>query len=262
MHAPALLRASILLATLALTATSTGCGGSVVKDDDGGGGSGAAGGSGGTASDATTGPGATTAVGTTGSSGSTVTTGTGGTCDDHQDCPGGLCDFVDGLSGTCIAACGEDGTCGPGWICDECATGSCGPCGDCVAGCVVAPPHTCDSHDDCADSETCVFSTGTCSATCGEDVGCIDGFTCDDCATSSCPGCEDCQPACVPKTDPGGCTEHEDCGDGLVCVFSGGYCSGPCDEDSDCGAKGYCDRCLTSSCPGCDDCRGACVYLP
>jgi hypothetical protein len=255
----------VLITTLALAATSAGCGGSVVKDDDGGGGSGGAG-SGATGTTSTgSGPSGTTGTGDpTGPGGTTVTTGTGGaSCDDHQDCPGGLCGFSGGsTTGTCIQACGDDGTCGPGLFCDDCATASCGPCGDCLQGCVMAPPHTCDSHDDCGDSETCVFATGTCSATCGDDVGCIDGFVCDDCATSSCPGCEACRPACVPAPPPGGCTDHEDCGEDLLCVYGGGFCTAPCEVDDDCGSKAYCDPCLTSSCPGCDDCLGGCVYLP
>jgi hypothetical protein len=204
MDAQPLLRSLIVPALLVgLALPGAACGGSVVKDDDdgasGSGGSGAGPVTTTAASAGGDGPSSATAASGAGSTGSTgaVASGAGGgaACDDHDDCPGGVCDFG---ADACIEACGGDGTCGPGLVCDGCATSSCGPCDDCVAGCVLAPPHSCDDHDDCAASDVCVYALGGCYPSCGEPAGCGDGFVCDDCATSSCPGCRDCRAACVP----------------------------------------------------------------
>ncbi len=236
-----------LLAVVLLAA----CGGTTVVETAGDGGGSVA--STGAAPSATDGA---SSGDTVSGSGPTTGAGAGGPCDEHADCGDGVCAFA---SGTCLPGCGEEGTCGPGSICDDCASSSCPKCNDCLGGCVAAPPHSCDTHDDCGAAESCVFSTGGCQPRCDADGGCPEGFVCDDCATSSCPGCRDCEPACVP--DPGGCTSHEECAPDL-CVFAGGYCTAACEPGRDCGSKAYCDDCVTSSCPGCADCVGGCVYLP
>ncbi|MFO0554866.1 MAG: hypothetical protein U0271_41195 [Polyangiaceae bacterium] len=63
------------------------------------------------------------------------------------------------------------------------------------------------------------------------------------------------------STSTGGfCTSHEECAP-LICVFSTGECRAPCTANAceSCGEGLVCEGCATSSCPACDDCRGACV---
>ncbi len=59
------------------------------------------------------------------------------------------------------------------------------------------------------------------------------------------------------------CDEHRDCGPTLgtdVCVFSGGFCAKRCGPASPpCPPGSTCDECATGSCPGCEDCVGACL---
>lgn len=59
----------------------------------------------------------------------------------------------------------------------------------------------CDEHADCGASvgeDVCVFGGGFCAQRCGpSSPPCKPGFTCVDCATSSCPECEDCLGACL-----------------------------------------------------------------
>ncbi|MEM9695400.1 MAG: hypothetical protein AAGA56_22845 [Myxococcota bacterium] len=145
-----------------------------------------------TATDTTPG---TTATGTT----ATTTAGQG--CDEQGDCPpNSICIFE---TGVCATVCFPDdafSTCGRGEVCNGCATGSCPGCLDCVAACVPAEEGQCDDHDDCDADELCLFGAQRCSRGCGEgQVGCLrDDQFCDPCATSSCPGCEDCLAACTP----------------------------------------------------------------
>jgi hypothetical protein len=57
-----------------------------------------------------------------------------GRCDDDDPCTDGfVCMFTDGV---CYAACGPMGDCGGFAFCDECATGSCCGCENCVAACI------------------------------------------------------------------------------------------------------------------------------
>lgn len=168
-------------ATLAPSLVSAaGCGGNVVVDGGGDGGQG------GTAS-VGPGPGPGPGPGST-SSGSTA-------CDDHADCTGDVCLFG---SGTCAAPCTTFEPCPTGLFCDGCATSSCPMCDDCVAACVSADPGQCDDHDDCPPEQLCVYATQTCAPQCTADGLCADpSLVCDFCATSSCPGCENCLGACV-----------------------------------------------------------------
>jgi len=118
---------------------------------------------------------------------------------------------------------------------------------------------------DCPPSSACV--DGECRLACDGDpfTPCPEGEICDDCATSSCPGCLDCVAACV-DAGPGQCDDHDDCGEGQLCVYGLGICSVECDADdpgdSTCQALGQdCSPCQTSSCPGCEDCRDVCVPI-
>jgi hypothetical protein len=64
-------------------------------------------------------------------------------------------------------------------------------------------------------------------------------------------------------TGPAGCSDHRDCGEGNVCIFSTGRCARSCQNDgcASCDAGSVCDGCATSSCPACADCRAACVPI-
>lgn len=157
------------LAPITLAALAMGCGGNVVVGDGGNGGSGGSGGS--------------------------TTTATIVVCEDHADCPGGLCVFS---TGVCTTACtGDFGTCPTGQVCDPCATSSCAGCKDCASACVSANG-LCDDHDDCASGNVCLYGSQKCAPECTDFGGCDDpDLVCNDCATGSCPGCEDCVGACT-----------------------------------------------------------------
>ena len=125
-------------------------------------------------------------------------TGPGG-CTDHSDCPSGLCLFT---TGTCTTGCnsakpcpdpGE--TCGPGTICDGCATSSCFGCNDCIAACVPAAGR-CDADDPCPTGQTCIFESHTCAPLCDSDSDCGEFAGCNSCV-SSCCGCDDCVSFCT-----------------------------------------------------------------
>lgn len=164
-------------AAVGVVATAvTGCGGDVVV---GGGGSGGEGGG-------------STSTGTPSTTGTPTPTQV---CVDHADCPGGVCLFSSGL---CSVGCDPSQGCGAGQICEECATSSCNGCKDCQAACVPASPGQCDSHDDCGDGRVCLFGAQKCAPKCNGIGGCDDpNLVCNDCATSSCPFCEDCVGACT-----------------------------------------------------------------
>jgi hypothetical protein len=118
----------------------------------------------------------------------------------------------------------------------------------------------CLSHDDCAPG-LCIFTTGACAPACTiEDPcdGCGPGLTCEACATSSCPDCRDCRPACVAKTD-GRCDADDPCPGAFVCSFAERVCYPPCGPGGECGEFAYCEECLTGSCCACLDCVAACV---
>ena len=88
--------------------------------------------------------------------------------------------------------------CPGGQICNDCATGSCPGCEDCVAACVEAPPGECDDHQDCVAGERCVFTSNRCEPEC-DAAGCADpNLVCVDCATSSGPCLKDCLSVCLP----------------------------------------------------------------
>lgn len=157
------------------------CGGTTVIDP----GAGGSGGSGGTASG--------TGAGTTSSSSSGTPS-----CTTHDDCPvDTLCLF--GI-GQCVPNCGgfcDD--CGPGTVCDGCATSSCPACADCLSACIPTPQGACDEDDPCPDGELCLYEEGRCAPACSDDGGCADpGLQCEGCATGSCCGCKNCVPACMP----------------------------------------------------------------
>jgi hypothetical protein len=85
--------------------------------------------------------------------------------------------------------------------------------------------------------------------------------SCDACATSSCPNCEDCRAACVPANGAVICADHKNCPDTDWCVYSTNACAKRCGTGSpmDVCAEDVCQQCYTSSCATCDDCLSVCV---
>ena len=170
-----LCRAAQLLLGCAAAALA-GCGGDVVTEPGGGG----------------------SAGGSSTSSTSTSTSTVGG-CQAHTDCPpDNVCLFDSGL---CAPACGVNGfeTCGPGLVCDTCATSACPGCENCVGACLPVAPGQCDDHDDCPQGDVCLYGTGLCAPGCdGAMPSCPSpDLVCNPCATGSCPGCNDCVGACT-----------------------------------------------------------------
>lgn len=153
----------------------------------------------------------------------------------------------------------ETGTGGSGGTTGSGATSSSGGTG---TGGTTTTPVSCTEHSDC-DGGVCIFSTGLCSPMCASASPCVSGEVCDECATSSCPACEDCIAGCIPVHD-GACDDHGDCDEaaGQVCIFPGqaNTCGKSCVDDTDCDAGDYCNPCGTYSCISCDDCQKACTY--
>jgi hypothetical protein len=171
------------LAPLLLALFATACGGTaVVEAGAGGAGSGATSTS-------------TTDASATGVTATSTSTG-GGACASHTDCPGELCIFA---TGQCAPAC-SDGicpSCGPGLVCETCATSSCPGCDDCLGACAPATPDRCDDDDPCAPGSVCLWYYRVCAPGCETDMDCGGFAYCDGCATSSCCGCADCASACI-----------------------------------------------------------------
>ncbi len=174
-----------------------GCSSDVVVDDGGGGGAGGATATANASSttNAATTNAATTNAATTNAATTSVTTGQG-PCDEHADCPGGVCVFSQGVCQPACAALTCD-TCSPGTVCDACATSSGPMLGDCVAACMPKQIGQCDENDPCPQGETCMWGQNVCAPLCTMD-GCADpNLVCVGCATGSCCGCDDCVDVCL-----------------------------------------------------------------
>lgn len=170
---------SLAAVTLALVA----CGGTTVVDP-GGGGNGGSGGNGGNPSTSSAG----------GSSMST-SSGTLGCSEDTPCPPNSVCIWA---TGECALVCGGMcDACPTGDVCNDCATGSCPGCEDCVAACTPAQPGQCDDHTDCATDEVCLFGSGQCEPACTSNACADPNLVCADCATSSGPCLADCVGACL-----------------------------------------------------------------
>lgn len=142
------------------------------------------------------GSGGSTTTGTNTNTGTTTTTTTGPSCGDGCP-PNSVCIWE---TGTCAPVCNPDTfmPCGTGLVCDQCATGSCADCENCVAACVPVKGSACDDHDDCAADEVCLYAAHTCAPKCGANDTCADPkLTCNTCATPSCPVCSSCLGACL-----------------------------------------------------------------
>ena len=129
----------------------------------------------------------------------TASSSTGGTLSCANGCPQGTVCLLG--SNTCAPSCDPSGftPCGAGTVCDMCASSSCPLCDDCVAACLPAQPGKCDDHDDCPKGQVCLYGLGECAPACSDvPPQCqVPDQVCNDCATSSCPGCEDCVGACT-----------------------------------------------------------------
>ncbi len=122
---------------------------------------------------------------------------------------------------------------------------------------------SCQSHDDCPSGNVCIFGKGVCAPACQAQAceSCGTGSICDDCATSSCPGCDDCRAACVPLSD-GACDDDDPCKEGAVCMFFQHQCVPGCTADGGCVDPGLsCAGCASTSCCGCKDCVSACLPI-
>ncbi len=145
-------------------------------------------------------------------------------CTEHLDC---LNDRYCGPCGiwTCPCDPDEDPSCSPHCLPNPCHDGSDPIC--------PSPPPGCTEYEvltvrggcwACLNIETCMpwGEPG-----CAGDSDCVPAMYCDDCASSSCPGCEDCVAGCLEHGCP---TEDEalcdmmrpDCGPGGVGVVRDG----------------------------------------
>jgi len=156
------------------------CGGTVVFEEDGGQGDGDGDGDG-----ATSGPSTSAGTPTT-------------KCRNGSECAEGeVCVWS---TGDCRKSCNASAcdSCGPGFVCESCATSGCRDCEDCVSACLPADDDRCDDDDPCPEGSWCQFSTGQCLEDCDAlaiDL-CASGI-CSACASSSCCGCRDCIDLCV-----------------------------------------------------------------
>ena len=116
----------------------------------------------------------------------------------------------------------------------------------------------CASHDDCPGG-VCILRTGQCAAACDNYCDpCAPGTVCDQCATSSCPKCDDCRGGCVPKVS-GQCDDNDPCGSSLVCIWAEQRCAPSCTDGSCADASMVCAQCATGSCCACKDCVDVCI---
>ena len=117
--------------------------------------------------------------------------------------------------------CETHSDCEEGTYCMECVASSCPNCQDCINHCL---PSSCESEDggceidppdcgrdlvlimrdgcwDCVDPNTCLSTPPAPPPeliSCGTSIDCPAGAICAECAGSSCPGCDDCVPGCLP----------------------------------------------------------------
>lgn len=192
-------------------------------------------------------------------------------------------------------SCMTHNDCPAGSYCDECTGSSCLNCDDCIPGCLSACESEvvadCDlERPTCFDTEVSVIRDGcwqcvdqvTCSfseveADCRSDQDCAIGQYCNQCATSSCPVCEDCVALCqdspCDSEEVAVCDlERPLCEEGFISVIRDGcwQCvdrlscepirsmTMMCNSNQDCWIGQYCDPCATASCEGCNDCIGLC----
>ena len=146
---------------------------------------------------------------------SCVPAGSNGDCTDDSDCGNG--EFCDELSGYCISSwsCQVDNDCGTGYECDDRGT------------CIPVP---CTADDDCLAGCFCDTNSGSCieSGMCEPDGTCLDpGMECD-VVRNTCTPCEngDCTPpppTCEEIVDETECLGRLDC----ISEYNGINCTSP-----------------------------------
>lgn len=183
-------------------------------------------------------------------------------CSNGATCASGTCQFVPGVGQRCVQECGADSDCRDGYSCPIWPR--------------VCTPAYCSGDWQCGSGKTCDPVTNICTSGppgCRNSADCDPGQTCDStshCAGSTPPGCtsaSDCPSGetCVASTSlcsggnsagPGAgkvgasCTRSSNCTQvnrGFCLTeqqanFSGGYCSGNCSADSDCGMGNVCAK--------------------
>ena len=201
-----------------------------------------------------------------------------------------------------LMTCTLNSDCPAGSYCDECTGSSCPTCDDCIRGCLP----TCDSEtlaecdlerpecgeDEvsiiregcwlCVDQNTCEPITTNTDANCDSDQDCPVGESCNQCATASCSGCNDCVGLCqdspCESEDTAECDlDRPACRDGFISIIREGcwLCvdqntcepvsrelEPSCNSDQDCAIGEYCNQCAAASCPYCDDCIALCQAGP
>ncbi len=163
--------------------------------------------------------------------------------------------------------CASEEECGPGQRCADQLTG--GAAYSLIADPLPAPhgycSAECSSHTDCGEHGVCfgrglLGSGGECRRACQTNADCASGLECASAGGLSNPLLPDtCQPLPIPDQlapDEAGkrCTQDAECGDGYCAeanAKNGGFCSGLCIADANCGEGGTCVRGLYGS-------RGTC----
>ncbi|HKP58545.1 MAG TPA: hypothetical protein VJV78_17585 [Polyangiales bacterium] len=190
----------------------------------------------------------------------------GKSCDADKDCGSGMClqtfqgafggSAMQAPGGYCSATCMTNVDCGAGGTCSGAFAGI-GGIGATAGRCL----KSCSTDTECREGYRCVNALGM-SVT---DAGVQD-------PTGGLFGSSGCEP--LPAVDKLGdgvvgspCEEAKDCGAGRCqkttggMTYPGGYCTGACLKDSDCGAKGSCTPALSGAgtcylgCGSDSDCR-------
>jgi hypothetical protein len=216
---------------------------------------------------------ATTAAGGGGRSGSGGSSGpapltdnvVGKACSANNDCSNGLCAMsfgANGLSGVmgtpapggyCTSTCAMDSDCGSSGVCIGAFAGIPGlPIGGAGAATRGQCYLGCSTSDQCREGYRCVNALGIPVAAAGSGgsgaaTGGIGAPT-----LGAIGGASSCQPAPVTDKLTGSivgamCSADGDCGggrcatsNGIGTTYPGGYCTGRCLQDSDCGDVGSC----------------------
>jgi hypothetical protein len=161
-------------------------------------------------------------------------------CATDKDCATGTCLLVfegsfgsgtmEAPGGYCSTSCMANSDCGAGGTCSGAFAGAPGRC-----------LKSCSGASDCRDGYRCVNALGMPVVA---DAGTPD-------PTGGLLGASGCEPVPATTKLPDGivgapCTDATDCGPGRcqqgggMVMYPGGYCTGACLQDSDCGANGSC----------------------